>query len=70
MNTRTATGAPAAPNIPRHPVPTVQHPPENTRQLPPRSARSPTPIGELLHPLQRILRHPDRNRLLADFFKE
>lgn len=28
------------------------------------------PIGELLRPLQRIIRQPDRNRLLADFFKE
>lgn len=39
-------------------------------RLPPRGERGPTPIGELLKPLQHIIRHPDRNRLLADFFKE
>ncbi len=70
MDTRIATSAPAAPSIPPHPVPPVQHPQEHILQFPPRSRHGPTSIGELLHPLQRIIRHPDRNRLLADFFKE
>ena len=70
MNTRIATGVPIAPSIPPHPVPSAQHPPEHTRQLPPRNQHGPTIIGELLRPLQGIIRHPDRNRLLADFFKE
>jgi hypothetical protein len=34
---------------------------------PPRGARGAVRIGELLAPLQRIIEHPDRNRLLADF---
>lgn len=29
----------------------------------------PKRIGELMEPIQRIIRHPDRNRLMADFFK-
>lgn len=60
----------------RMPLPPKNHRPikfaasEMIFRLPPRGERGPTPIGELLKPLQHIIRHPDRNRLLADFFKE
>lgn len=37
---------------------------------PSRGERGPTPLVELLEPLQRIIRHPNRNRLLAEFFDE
>ncbi len=34
---------------------------------PPRGTRGAVTIGELIAPLQRIIRHPERNRMLADF---
>lgn len=39
-------------------------------RLPPRGERGTMSIGELLEPLQHIIRHPDRNRLLADYFDD
>lgn len=39
-------------------------------KLPPRGTTGPVPVSALLEPLQRIIHHPDRNRLLAEFFKE
>lgn len=37
-------------------------------KLPPRGSRGPVHISELLNPILEISRHPDRNRLLAEFF--
>ncbi len=37
-------------------------------QLPPRGSRGPVHISELLTPILEISKHPDRNRLLAEFF--
>lgn len=39
-------------------------------EIPCRRITEPVPIGTLLEPLQKIIGHPDRNRLLAAFFKE
>ena len=39
-------------------------------KLPPRGSTGPGPIGTLLEPLQQIFNHPDRNRLLAELFKD
>jgi hypothetical protein len=36
--------------------------------VPPRGGE-PKPIGQLMEPIQRIIRHPDRNRLMAGLFK-
>lgn len=39
-------------------------------KLPPRGTTGPVHISKLLEPLQQIIRHPDRNWLLAEFFKD
>lgn len=39
-------------------------------RLPPRGSTEPMPIGMLLEPLRQIIRHPNRNRLLAEFFNQ
>lgn len=52
----------------RHSMPKKPHPAQPSS--PAHGTRNPMPIGELLRPLQHIIRQPDRNRLLADFFKE
>ena len=39
-------------------------------KLPPRGTTGPVHVSTLLEPLQQIISHPDRNRLLAEFFKE
>lgn len=39
-------------------------------KLPSRGTTGPVPLFALLEPLQQIISHPDRNRLLAEFFKE
>lgn len=68
MNTQTMKNG--LPIPPKNPRPTQVAAPDLKLHLPPRGERGPTPIGELLQPLQSIIRHPDRKRLLADFFKE
>ena len=32
-------------------------------------SREPESIGRLMSPIQKIIEHPDRNRLLAEFFR-
>ncbi len=39
-------------------------------RLPPRGSRGPVHISELLRPIQEIIHHPDRDRLLAEFFNQ
>jgi hypothetical protein len=36
--------------------------------VPERGTTGPVPIGDVLEPLQRIIRHPNRSRLMAEFF--
>lgn len=53
--------------------------PKNSRQknipeieitMPERGTTGPVRIGKLLEPLQQIINHPDRNRLMAELFKD
>ena len=39
-------------------------------KLPPRGTTGPVHISRLLEPLQQIIQHPDRDILLAEFFKD
>jgi hypothetical protein len=39
-------------------------------KLPQRGSTVPVKIGTLLEPIRQIINHPDRNRLLAEFFKD
>ena len=41
-----------------------------TSKLPGRGATGPVPVSTLLNPVLEICNHPDRNRLLAEFFRE
>ena len=38
--------------------------------MPPQTAKQPIPIGAWIAPLQRIISHPERKRLIADFFRD
>ena len=44
--------------------------PEPHIKLPSRGATGPVPVSTLLNPVLEICNHPDRNRLLAEFFRE
>ena len=44
--------------------------PESHIKLPGRGATGPVPVSTLLNPVLEICNHPDRNRLLAEFFRE
>jgi hypothetical protein len=44
--------------------------PDPDLSIPERGATGPVPIGEMLTPLQRIIRHPNRSRLMAEFCKQ
>jgi hypothetical protein len=37
--------------------------------VPERGTTGPIPIGQVMEPIRRIIAHPDRNRLMAEFFK-
>lgn len=65
----------ASPVIPMiRPVPArirkITPPATPSIKLPPRGTTGPVPVSDLLEPLQQIISHPDRNRLLAEFFKD
>ena len=38
--------------------------------MPPQTMKQPIPIGAWIAPLQRIIAHPERKRLIADFFRD
>ena len=44
------------------------HTPEPTVKFPPREKGGPVHISTLLNPILEICHHPDRDRLLAEFF--
>ena len=44
--------------------------PEPTIKFPPRGTTGPMHISTLLNPILDICRHPDRDRLLAEFFNQ
>ena len=39
-------------------------------KMPERGSNGPVKIGTLLEPIRQIINHPDRNRLMAEFFKD
>ncbi|WP_297410995.1 hypothetical protein [uncultured Alistipes sp.] len=65
MNTNIISDKPDIVQRPRQEHPHTEISAEQ-RQRP--YAREPTPIGVLPQPLGDIIRQPDRNRLLAEFF--
>ena len=70
MNQAFATSAPPAPM--RMPVPAVRKKrtvkPEPAIRLPPRGTAGAVHVSTLLDPVLKICRHPERDRLLAEFF--
>lgn len=44
--------------------------PEIEMTMPEIGSTGPVRIGKLLEPIQQIINHPDRNRLMAQFFKD
>lgn len=44
--------------------------PQPVAKFPPRGTTGPVHISTLLNPILEICGHPDRNRLLAELFKE
>jgi hypothetical protein len=50
--------------------PVVRSPdPDPDLSVPERGTTGLVPIGEVMTPLQRIIAHPDRGRLMAEFWK-
>ena len=50
--------------------PEIQCQPKVDIKIPERGSAGPIKIGTLLEPIRQIIKHPDRNRLLAEFFKD
>jgi hypothetical protein len=55
--------------IPQRKVP-VGKTPEIEIIMPGRGTTGPVRIGRLLEPIKQIINHPDRNRLMAELFKD
>lgn len=71
MNPRTAMSAtPGIPATSMQPVLDTAKVETADFCLPARGTCGPITVGELLQPLRRIVRHPERNRLLAEFLKD
>lgn len=43
--------------------------PDPDLSVPERGTTGPVPIGDVMEPIRRIIAHPNRNRLMAEFFK-
>ena len=48
----------------------IERTPRIKISMPERGSAGPVRVGKLLEPIQQIINHPDRNRLLAEFFKD
>ena len=72
MERQAIMASPAIPAISPMPVRIgkITPPAKTVIKLPPRGTTGPVQLSALLEPLQQIISHPDRNRLLAEFFKE
>ncbi|MCI6048934.1 MULTISPECIES: hypothetical protein [Bacteroidaceae] len=73
MNQAIISRPPTAPVQIRMPVPVTRRKrtvrPEPAAKFPPRGTTGSVHVSTLLDPILEICRHPDRNRLLAEFFK-
>ncbi len=72
MNQAIITRMPSAPmkmpmTLPRR---RKLHVPKPVVKFPPRGTTGPVHISTLLNPLMEICHHPDRDRLLAEFFSQ
>jgi len=45
-------------------------PPEVKIKIPGRGRTGPIRVGKLIEPIREIIIHPDRNRLMAELFKD
>jgi hypothetical protein len=63
-----STGAMGMP-VPQKRIP-VKKVPEIKIEMPGRGTTGPVRIGKLLEPIQQIINHPDRDRLMAELFKD
>jgi hypothetical protein len=43
--------------------------PDPDLSVPERGTTGPVPISDVMEPIRRIIAHPDRNRLMAEFFR-
>ncbi|MDR1221819.1 MAG: hypothetical protein LBL07_02920 [Tannerella sp.] len=48
----------------------VKERPEIKASMPERGTTGPVRVGKLLEPLRQIIKHPERNRLMAELFKD
>ena len=51
-------------------TPEVKCQPSVDIKIPEIGSAGPVKVGTLLEPIRQIIKHPDRNRLLAEFFKD
>jgi hypothetical protein len=51
-------------------IPQTECQPRVNIEIPERGSTGPVKIGTLLEPIRQIINHPDRNRLMAEFFKD
>ncbi|GAB6119978.1 hypothetical protein [Dysgonomonas termitidis] len=65
----TADGINAGMSVPQQRVPVKETPGIKTG-MPERSGSGPVRVGKLLEPLRQIINHPDRNRLIAELFRD
>lgn len=67
------TVQPSAQLVPAARQQTIEFPqarmPEHDFGVPERGTTGPVPIGQVMEPLERIIAHPDRNRLITEFFR-
>ena len=74
MNQAIITRPPMAPLQIRTPMPATRRKrtvePKPAVKFPPRGTTGPVHISTLLNPILEICRHPDRDRLLAEFFNQ
>ncbi|WP_294589922.1 hypothetical protein [uncultured Bacteroides sp.] len=75
MNQAIVSRPPSAPPLQiRMPMPVTRKKrtvePEPAVKFPPRGTTGPVHISTLLNPVLEICRHPDRDRLLAEFFNQ
>lgn len=74
MNQTIITRPPAAPLQIPVPMPVTRRKrtvkPEPVIKFPPRGTTGPVHISTLLDPILELCRHPDRDRLLAEFFNQ